>query len=347
MRTNKLLTTERMKKTFLLLCALSAVIPSLAQVYYLPKTIMRVHLLVEKQTYTPGEFARYAEKYLSLSNIEQKEKISHRVIDCELSTLGVRDTTKCYNLRLKGKGETADVRLSGDGVLLAINDEPMELFTMDIDGKFASLPQPQTPVNQYLSADVLTAGSKAKKAELIAHQITELRQRRQLLATGEADEMPQDAKQLERMLNEIDLQCNALTSLFTGTIVRDTTQQTMMLCPDREMKREVLFRLSHRLGLVDKDNLAGAPYYITIKNLYPTNVPLPENKKGEHIYANVPGMAQVSIEMDGLSLGTFNIPLAQFGYVELRDGSIFKKQVSHMTFHPATGAVVKQSTDVE
>ncbi len=91
----------------------------------------------------------------------------------------------------------------------------------------------------------------------------------------------------------------------------------------------------------------GVPYYITIKNLHPTNLPLPENKKGEHIYANVPGMAQVTIEQDELSLGTFSIPLAQFGYVELRNGSIFKKQTSHMTFHPATGAVVKQSTDVE
>ncbi len=347
MKIKTLLTTERMKKTFLLLCAFWAVIPSLAQVYYLPKTIMRVHLLVEKQTYTPGEFARYAEKYLSLPHIEQKEQITHRVIDCELSTLGMRDTTKCYTLHLKGKGENADVRLSGDGVLLAINDEPMELFTMDIDGQYASLPQPHVSANQYLSADVLAAGSKAKKAELTARQITELRQRRLLLATGEADEMPQDEKQLQRMLDEIDRQCNALTSLFTGTIVRDTTQQTMMLCPDREVNRDVLFRLSHRLGLVDKDNLAGTPYYITIKNLYPTSVPLPENKKGDHIYANVPGMAQVTIEHADLSLGTFNIPLAQFGYVELRDGSIFKKQVSHMTFHPATGAVVKQSTDVE
>jgi len=323
-------------------------LPSWAQVYYLPKTIVRVHLLVEKQTYTPGQYARYAGKYLSLSHIEQEEKISHRVIDCQLSTLGMRDTTKCYELHLKGKGENADVRRSEDGVLQAINDEPMPLFTMDIDGAGMYMrPHKKIDAAQYLSADVLEAGSTAKKAELTARQITELRQRRMLLTTGEADEMPQDEQQLQLMLNEIDRQTNALTSLFTGTIERDTTQQTMMLCPDREVNRDVLFRLSQRLGLVDKDNLAGTPYYITIKNLHPTNMPLPENKKGEHIYANVPGIAQLTIEQDGISLGTFNIPLAQFGYVELRDGSIFKKQVSHMTFHPATGAVVKQSTDVE
>ncbi len=336
-----------MKRTYLLLCTLLAMLPALAQVYYLPKTIVRVHLLVEKQTYTPGEFSRYASKYLNLLNVEQEEKISHRIIDCELSTLGMRDTTKCYTLRLKGKGETADVRLSDSGVLLAINDEPMQLFTMDIDGKYASFLPPKVSGMQYLSGDALAAGSFAKKAELTAHQIADLRQRRQQLATGEADEMPQSENQLQLMLSEIDKECNALTSLFTGTIIRDTVQQTMMLCPEKEVTRDVLFRLSHRLGLVDKDNLAGVPYYITIKNLHPTSFPLPEDKRGEYIYANVPGMAQITIEQDGLSLGTFNIPLAQFGYVERRNGNIFKKQTSHMTFHPATGAVVKQSTDVE
>ena len=109
-----------------LLLFLSIGLPSEGQTYYLPKTAVRFHLLIEKQTYTPGDFAAYAERYLHMSNIEQQEQVSHRVVTCLLTTAGVRDTTKCYTLRLKGKGEAADVRLSDDGILLAVNAEPVQ-----------------------------------------------------------------------------------------------------------------------------------------------------------------------------------------------------------------------------
>ena len=83
-----------------LLLFLSIGLPSEGQTYYLPKTAVRFHLLIEKQTYTPGDFAAYAERYLHMSNIEQQEQVSHRVVTCLLTTAGVRDTTKCYTLRL-------------------------------------------------------------------------------------------------------------------------------------------------------------------------------------------------------------------------------------------------------
>ena len=61
-------------------------------VYYLPKTALRIHLLIEKQTYTPGQFARYAERYLHLTGVVQQEQISQRIVSCEVSSFGVRDT---------------------------------------------------------------------------------------------------------------------------------------------------------------------------------------------------------------------------------------------------------------
>lgn len=69
-----------------LLLFLSIGLPSEGQTYYLPKTAVRFHLLIEKQTYTPGDFAAYAERYLHMSNIEQQEQVSHRVVTCLLTT---------------------------------------------------------------------------------------------------------------------------------------------------------------------------------------------------------------------------------------------------------------------
>ena len=313
-------------------------------IYYLPKTAVRIHLLIEKQTYTPGQFARYAEHYLQLKGIQQQEQISQRIISIELSTFGVRDTSKCYSVRLKGKAETAEIRLSEQGTLLAINDEPL------------ALPQPIQPVlnvnpipplTPLLSSETISAGSTAKMAELTAQQIQELQERRQQLATGEADEMPQDEQQLRLMLQQIDQKTSQLMAQFTGTVRRDTAQHVLTLCPEREMKHEVLFRISRRLGLVDSDDLSGIPYYIDLKNLNPAEHPAPENKKPSGFFVNVPGMAQLTVSQEDQPLAQFDVPLAQFGFTELRDGDLFRRYVTHLQLHPATGAVVRQQVELE
>ena len=315
-------------------------------VYFLPKTTVQLHLLIEKQTYTPGEFARYAERYLRLSGIAQQTQVNHSIVRFDVSTVGVRDTSKCYMVRLKGKSKATEINLSDDGILLAINEKPMKLVPhTDFHPSYK-----QRPINpmQLLSREALQAGSTAKMAELTAQQIQEFKEQRQLLVTGEADEMPQDEQQLRLMISEIDANCNALTSLFTGSISRDTTEHILTLCPDQEIDRDVVFRLSRRLGLVDVDDLSGVPFYLTLKKLNDAGDILSlDNKKHEGFYVNVPTIARMTIEQDDQQLAAFDIPVAQFGFVELRDGGLFKENNTHLQLHPATGAVVKMTTDPE
>lgn len=331
---------------FLLTC-----LTTTAQTYYLPKTAVRLHLMIEKHTYKPGDFAAYAERYLRLPYVQRQEQVTHRVVSCELSTIGIRDTSKCYQLQLKkGKAKGSSVRMSDDGVLLAINDMPLEVDTKT----YPTIPLRGSKGNKtpnartLLTAETLAAGSTAKMAELTAQQITELRERRQHLISGEAEDMPQDEGQLQLMLNEIDRQCNTLMTLFTGTTQRDTTEQTITLCPEREVERQVVFRLSHRQGLVDSDDLSGIPFYMTVKNLHPADsIPVPENKKGEDIYVNVPSTVELTLQQEDQTLAVFNIPMGQFGYLELRDGDLFKKYITHLQLHPTTGAVVRMESETE
>lgn len=317
-------------------------------VYYLPKTAVRIHLLIEKQTYTPGQFARYAERYLRQKGVVQEEQISQRIVSCEVSSFGVRDTSKCYSVRLKGKAETAEIRLSEQGTLLAVNDEPLAYSVPTL----YALNTPHSTLNtphstSLLSSEALAAGSTAKMAEITALQIQELQERRQQLSTGEADEMPQDENQLRLMLQEIDEKCALLMTHFTGTVRRDSSEHVLTFCPDKEINHQVLFRISRRLGLVDKDDLSGVPYYIDLKNLSPAEHPVPENKKLQGFYVNVPGMSQLTISQDDQMLAQFQVPLAQFGFTELRDGDLFRRYVTHLQLHPATGAVVRQQVEQE
>ncbi len=317
-------------------------------VYYLPKTALRIHLLIEKQTYTHGQFARYAERYLHQKGVVQQEQISQRIVSCEVSSFGVRDTSKCYSVRLKGKAETAEIRLSEQGTLLAVNDEPLAYSVPTL----YALNTPHSTLNtphstSLLSSEALAAGSTAKMAEITAQQIQELQERRQQLATGEADEMPQDEQQLRLMLQQIDQKCSQLMTHFTGTVRRDSSEHVLTLCPDKEINHQVLFRISRRLGLVDKDDLSGIPYYIDLKNLSPAEHPVPENKKQQGFYVNVPGMAQLTISQEDQTLAQFQVPLAQFGFTELRDGDLFRRYVTSLQLHPATGAVVRQQVEQE
>ena len=134
-------------------------------VYYLPKTALHIHLLIEKQTYTPGQFARYAERYLHQKGVVQQEQISQRIVSCEVSSFGVRDTSKCYSVRLKGKAETAEVRLSEQGTLLAVNDEPLAYSIPTLSTFNSHLSTVNCPRNATLSKrELLTLKSCHQKS---------------------------------------------------------------------------------------------------------------------------------------------------------------------------------------
>ena len=316
-------------------------------VYFLPKTVFNFHLLIEQKTYQPGPFARYASRYLRKKNVCQEPETDYRILKIEVTQSGIRDTSKCYALKLKGgKCETAEVRLSDDGVLLAINDEPMRGLAHS-----PFLPSTRIPLadpTRFMTEEVRAAGSTAKMAELTAAQMADLRESREQLITGEAEEMPQDHEQLQRMIHEIDSEYAALESLFLGVEQCDTTEQEVSFCPEGEVAREVFFRLSKKRGVVDKDDLSGVPYYIKVEDVYQVNVakyPPADQKKHEGLYVNVPGRLRLSLYGEDTLLQTFELPAAQFGFVELRDAQLFKRYVTHLQLHPATGAVV--STRVE
>ena len=170
------------------------------------------------------------------------------------------------------------------------------------------------------------------------------------------------------MLKEIDDRDRQLTALFAGTVRRDTSETVITYCPDKEVEREVIFRLSRRLGIVDSDDLAGVPYYISIKSSAPTvgddsNLPSTSDeeavdeqpspkfqqptydkkrytRKYKGFLVNVPTKAEISLYQEDLFLNSLETPFAQFGTLELRDGQLFKRYVPRMQLDPATGAVV-------
>ena len=311
-------------------------------VYFLPKTAIRITVQIEKTTYTPGDFCKYADRYLRLKDVSAEPSVTYRITGIRQEAVSTADTNKRFAVKFDPKTVAANIALSDDGVLLAINATPKPI-PLQQPFKPAARPEPVNP-RQYMSEEILAAGSTAKMAELTAQDIYEIRESRNLLVRGQADNMPKDGAQLQLMLNQLDKQDRSLTSLFAGTTQKDTLEKSMTIVPNKESKQSLLFRFSKKLGLVDDDDLAGVPYYIMIADLHAVPMADPEEKKKQKqedgIYVNVPGKMKASIyNADGVIV-TNEFPAAQFGNVELLSGALFNKRyTTHLWLNPVSGAI--------
>ena len=311
-------------------------------IYFLPKTAIRVTVQMEKTTYTPGDFCKYADRYLRLKNVSAEPSVSYRITSVRQEAVGIADTLKGYAVKFDAKSVAANIALSNDGVLLAINATPVPT---PLQPAFRPAPrQEMTNPRQFMSEEILVAGSTAKMAELTAKDIYEIRESRNLLVRGQADNMPQDGAQLKLMLTQLDLQDRSLTSLFAGTIQKDTLEKVITFVPGEEQKQEVLFRFSKHLGVVDNDDLSGTPYYIIIENLHATPVAevveKKKNKQEPGIYVNVPGKMKSAIFCADGTVSEEELPAAQYGNTELLSGALFNKRyTTHLWLNPVTGAV--------
>ena len=318
-------------------------------VYFLPKTAVNITVQVEKSTYTPGDLCLYAERYLRIKDVSPTPDVSYRITAIRQEAIAVADTAKRYAVKFDPRTSATNVRLSDNGILLGINtNDEVKDNSLQQNKSLTSQLSSQAPMpnpRQYMNEETLAAGSTSKMAELTAQDIYEIRDSRSMLVRGQADNMPKDGEQLRLMLNQLDVQDRALTSLFTGTIVRDTVEQVFTIVPDQNINREILFRFSNKLGLLDQDDLAGVPYYINIENL--RSVPLPESfdpkKKLKPVYGifvNVPGRLRSNVSDSQAVLIINEFPAGQFGNVELLSGALFNKHyTTRLWLNPISGAI--------
>lgn len=310
--------------------------------FCLPKTGIRISVLAEKTTYTPGDYAAYAQRYLRLSGVSTDASVNHRIIKVTQTAVGVADTTKFFSVKFNPKSSATNVALSQDGILLAVNGDAAEQPAPVL---FQSAPKtPQPDPHRFQTEEILAAGSLAKMAQLTAQEIYELRENRSLIIKGQADFMPHDGQQTKIMLDQLDLQDRALTSMFAGVTERDTTEYVFFLCPSKNFETQTLFRFSRHFGMVDADDLSGEAYTITINdlNVVPKMTTITKKKAENGLFYNVPGRMRTIISHGPDMISQEEFPAGQFGNVELLSGELFNKHGgTHLWLNPITGAIDK------
>lgn len=343
-----------MKHTLAILSTLAALAGAQAQVsdfrpgiaadgvnYMLPKTALKVTVTARKITYTPGEYAKYAERYLHVQNVKTEAYTEYQAKTLDVSTFGVPDKSKCYTIKLKDKTLAPLVQLTPDGVLQSVNEQvsiPV-LGTPQFLGTNNKLDS-----HKYLTAEMLAAASTAKMAELVAQEILDIRESKNNLCRGQVDAMPKDGQSLIVALRELNLQERALMQLFVGYSDTIDCCETYTVTPEQELSQQVLFRVSKKLGFVDADDLAGEPYYIDIKDLHTVDIPAPEllaKRKITGIVYNMPGIANVSIYTAKAGIYDKDLSFAQFGTTDILGNALFtsKEFNTRVLFDTATGAI--------
>ena len=321
--------------------------------YFLPQTALQVVVTAKRTVYEPGEYAVYAERFLRLNDVIQAKEERWQLQSISISTYGVADSLHAYSIVHDVRTPVPFVRLAPDGRLLAINTEPLELEEFE-EPSVLEIKEEKVDPADFKTRETLSAGSKLKMAELTANEIYDIRENRSLLAKGQADFMPKDGEQLHLMLATLDKQEKALLQLFKGTSTSEMhTFVLHYLPPKTGVERNILFRFSDYLGLVDSDNLAGEPYYIDIKDLktLPAVKPIdPNDKKALKLQQQkqqfglrylIPGTAEIKIYDVQNVLTTLQVPFSQFGRIEHLGGDLFnKKMQTSVQLSPTTGGLV-------
>ena len=259
----------------------------------------------------------------------------------ETRIAGVPDKDNVYFVKMKDKTVAPLMELTEDGIVRSINIP------------FSGKPAAKTPEakatessidpRSFLTEEILMSNSSAKMAELVAKEIYSIRESKNALLRGEADNMPKDGAQLKLMLDNLNQQETAMTEMFSGKIKKEPKTFTIRLTP-KEMKDEVAFRFSRKLGVVANNDLAGEPYYISVTDLKSPDVSATEEGKKtvDGVAYNLPGKAQVTLMYNNKKLFDDQLPITQFGTVEYLAPVLFNKNSTiKVLFDTATGGLIK------
>lgn len=321
--------------------------------YVLPQTYVTLTITAKKTMFTPGELCQYAERYLKLTDVPTEAGTQWTFLNARLSLASRPDTSKVFFVPMSDKITAPLMELTPEGAIKSIN---MPASPATTSSETAAVTTSQTKEvkmldpHSLLSEEILMAGSTAKMAELVAKEIYNIRESRSDLVKGQADNLPKDGEQLKLMLDNLDAQEKALTSMFTGSYKSEEKVVNMNM-DIAEMNNKVAFRFSNAFGVVGSDDLSGRPFFLTIKKLESRDlraeVPVEEKKKkdepqNEGVAYNLPGRAALSLRDGNKQVATADFLATQFGTVEFLAPTLFNKKNSvSVRFDPMTGALLK------
>ena len=234
---------------------------------------LAVDVVVEHEVFTPGVYARYAQKMLG-TRASLVERDEYRVVDASVALMGDNSYMRCG----------AEMPRVGDT---------------------------QVVEEQMLQIDRISSGERNTEAAAreAAEQILSLRRTRLDLITGEFGEGVFGAG-LQSALEEISRLEREYLELFYGKRSITTLAERFILPVNSEQPSTVIARFSAESGIVAKDDLSGD---IILVKITPSEMSYPQSELKGTVAYRYANNAEVIVALGGEVLARNILPLYEFG----------------------------------
>lgn len=258
--------------------------------YALPLTVIDVQVKAEQVTVIPGPYYQFADKYLGIQDVPEKNEISWRIVEMQLSRHFEADPDYIYTMR--GVGRT-DVNpslagLISNGLILGAGDFSFDhTFPFNNPAISTNIPFTDLSVKRNFEAEknvdislvmpgadgeptrrnTLKEKTLEQKAEEAANFLIKLKKRRFKLVAGQYDFMPEGEAMADALKELSRLEAEYL-SLFIGKRITTLFNRNYRYAPvaDKESNPVVLFRFADNEGFVDAREAGGIPVMLELMN---------------------------------------------------------------------------------
>lgn len=315
-------------------------------VYSLPMTVFTIKVEMERAVDVPGPYSRFAGDLLGLNKVILNESENWSVKSINVNYTEEPDPSEFYIIETNTLFQTNALALKKEGLILDLNpaiyiSERSQLGNnkMDIQnfhpfdlGSDEYFEVQRDTVYKRVSVDSsfvripyliekkkrLTIDQLAEKA---ARRLTELRDGKILILTGEANVFPQD----KAALNELNRIESEYTELFAGKSWKESKTLSFNFVPTKEMagKPVVLFRFSEKTGPLTGTEKTGVAVTVELvseqKNRDITVIPSQQADqsapKYDKLFYRVPDVVNVKIINGTETLYSSRRLIYQFGQV--------------------------------
>ncbi len=320
-------------------------------VYTLPKTEIEVSALVVETTTTPGVLHPWASKYLGTMPLQQEGKRYH-LAGVALRVVGVPDSEKQYLVAFDRKTVAPFVRLAPGNLIYSINGDADPAP----EAPALTIPSPVVPDRAMpaLPREYSLATTEAKRAEIAATYIYDLREHAMGVVTGDAENMPKDGDAMRLALEHLRREEQRTLRLFLGDTTQTARIHRWRVVPETEdVDGRILFRFSTEWGVVEADDLSGDAVYLS-SHIVERAPALDEKEqrrrdaKPEGIVYNMPGTADVRINLGDRELAKARLPITQVGTTQTlakRMLNIKEGATTAVYFDLNTGALLRVTSE--
>jgi len=238
--------------------------------YALPATKIKITVVQEKFSVTPGEYCQFAMQFFGVPAERSAAKVSYQMKQIVVEDHVYLDSSRIFSLSFT-EHLPMGLTLNSNGYISGINlteNKQMENCT-EHNQSFCLYKNKaeKTVVIPDYPKEFFQFGTKQAKAEYIAAKVYSLRDDRQYLSIGEAtNAVLPDGEALKIMMNYLQQMENKYLELFYGSEKKELDTFVFWSTPkDIAFQHELLFRFAPETGIADVTNVNALPVYLDVE----------------------------------------------------------------------------------